>query len=239
MSTATKTIARACFAVTVLFFVSGIGWTILSLPTEWNGLSDHVAARLGKSGVSNPVTAVLMNFRSYDTLLEIGVLLVAALGVRSLARGRNQADRSLFDPPGPVLMGLLRLVAPLIVVVAGYLLWVGGHAPGGAFQAGAVLASFMVLMLLCDPRMLPRMPDWLERVLLSLGLFLFIAVGLAAMVPGESLLHYPPDQANRLILLIEAACTLSIAMVLAVLFAGGKVASAGHVDRKRKTERGR
>ncbi|MDH3716703.1 MAG: sodium:proton antiporter [Planctomycetota bacterium] len=167
MSTATRSLARACFAVMVLFLFAGIGWTILSLPTEWNGLSNRVAARLGDSGVRNPVTAVLMSFRGYDTLLEIGVLLVAALGVRALATDRNHADRSLFDPPGPVLTGLLRLIAPLIIVVAGYLLWVGGHAPGGAFQAGAVLASLGVLMLLCEPQTLPRMPDWLERVLLS------------------------------------------------------------------------
>ena len=36
------------------------------------------------SGVRNPVTAVLLNFRGYDTLLEMGVLLVALLGVWSL-----------------------------------------------------------------------------------------------------------------------------------------------------------
>jgi multisubunit Na+/H+ antiporter MnhB subunit len=113
--------------VLVLLPVVGIGWSILSLPTEWNGLSGQVAVRLDESGVRNPVTAVLLNFRAYDTLLEIGVLLAAALAVRALAADGNQADRSLFDPPGPVLMGLLRLVAPLIVVVAGYLLWVGGR----------------------------------------------------------------------------------------------------------------
>ena len=238
MSTITARLARPCFAVMVFLFVGGVSWIILSLSMGPNGLRDHVAARLDESGVRNPVTAVLLNFRGYDTLLEIGVLLVAALGVRALAADRSETDRSRFDPPGPVLMGLLRLVAPLIVMVAGYLLWVGGHAPGGAFQAGAVLASLGVLILLCNPSVLPRMPDWLERGLLSIGLFVFIGVGLAPMALNASLLQYPPDQAQWLILVIEAACTLSIASVLAALFAGGKVASSDRAGPMTPMEKG-
>ncbi|MAD80214.1 MAG: sodium:proton antiporter [Planctomycetaceae bacterium] len=222
----------------VLLLVGGLGWTILSLPTEWNGLSDHVVARLDESGARNPVTSVLLNFRGYDTLLEIGVLLLAALAVRSVAADRSQTDASLTEPPGPVLMGLLRLIAPLIVLVSGYLLWVGGHAPGGAFQAGAVLASLLVLVLLCDPQLLPRIPDWLERILLSLGLFVFLGVGLAVMAFHEALLQYPPGQAKWLILAIEAACTLSIAAVLAALFSGGRIASSDGAQPRTQKEEG-
>ena len=36
------------------------------------GLEAVVEQYIDNSGVSNPVTAVLLNFRSYDTLLEIG-----------------------------------------------------------------------------------------------------------------------------------------------------------------------
>lgn len=236
MSSVASRVVQPCFALLVLLLVGGIGWTILSLPTEWGGLSDHVAARIDESGARNPVTAVLLNFRGYDTLLEIGVLLLAAFAVRSVAADRSQTDKSIFEPPGPVLTGLLRLVAPLIVLVAGYLLWVGGHAPGGAFQAGAVLASLVVLVLLCDQQVLPRIPDWLERLLLSLGLFVFIGVGLAVMAFHDTLLQYPPGQAKWLILFIEAACTLSIAVVLAALFAGGRIASSDNWEPSTQTE---
>ena len=236
MSSVTAQIVRPFFALMVLLLVGGLGWTILSLPTEWNGLSDEVAARLDESGARNPVTAVLLNFRGYDTLLEIGVLLLAALAVRSVAADQSQTDRWLFEPPGPVLMGLLRLVAPLIVLVAGYLLWAGGHAPGGAFQAGAVLAAMIVLLLLCDPQLLPRVPDWLERILLSLGLFVFIGVGLGVMAFHNALLQYPPGQAKWLILVIEAACTVSIAAVLAALFAGGRIAPSDLIHPRTQAE---
>ena len=90
MSLVRVRIVRACFAVLVLLFAGAIGWAILSLPTEWNGLGDRVADRLDESGVRNPVTAVLLNFRGYDTLLEIGVLLLAA-GL--LAFGFRRATR--------------------------------------------------------------------------------------------------------------------------------------------------
>lgn len=213
-----------------LVFVVGTGWSILSLPPEGEGLREEVFARLAESGAGNPVTAVLLNFRGYDTLLEIVVLLVAGLAVRALAEEPAPRDRARSDPPGPVLTGLLRVVAPLIVVVSGYLLWVGGNAPGGAFQAGAVLASLGILIRLCDPLMMPPMPDWMERALLTLGAFVFVCAALAGMAFEGVLLRYSPGGAPSMVLLIEAACTLSIAMVLSALFAGGRVSPPAKVE---------
>jgi uncharacterized MnhB-related membrane protein len=51
------------------------------LPAEFTGLSVHVAGAIADSGADNPVTAVLLNFRAYDTLLEVAVLLLALIGV--------------------------------------------------------------------------------------------------------------------------------------------------------------
>jgi multisubunit Na+/H+ antiporter MnhB subunit len=228
-----------CFALMTLMFVVGIGWTILSLPSEWVGLGAQVAAKLNESGTGNLVTAVLLNFRSYDTLLEIGVLLLTVLAVRAITSDRCLACASLTDPPGAVLDGLLRLIAPLIVLFAGYLLWAGGHAPGGAFQAGALLATLGVLVLLCRPESLPYMPDWQERILLSAGMLVFIGVGLAAMLFSGNLLQYPPDLSGWLILAVEGACALSIAAVLASLFAGGRLFSSGNVAQGKGTEKKR
>jgi hypothetical protein len=50
------------------------------------GLRRDVTEALPRSGVENPVTAVLLNFRAWDTLLESVVLLAALIGVWSLAR---------------------------------------------------------------------------------------------------------------------------------------------------------
>lgn len=191
-----------------------LGWAMLALPEFALRLPDDVAANLDESGVAHPVTAVLLNFRGYDTLLEVAVLLLALLGVLALAppaRGREPALAH------PVLLTLARLLAPLMLLVAGYLLWTGAHAPGGAFQAGAVLAAAGVLLRLAGLLPAWAQPNRLLRAGLALGLAVFVAVAAAALVEG-SLLQYPPALASALILLIEAGLTLSIGLVLASLY---------------------
>ena len=51
------------------------------LPSEPSGLTGVVDSQMANSGVEHPVTAVLLNFRGYDTWLELGVLLLAVMGV--------------------------------------------------------------------------------------------------------------------------------------------------------------
>ena len=203
--------------LSALLFV-GLGGALLSLPTEAPGMSAPVAENLSTSGVSNPVTAVLLNFRAYDTLLEKAVLLLAVVAAWSL----SMAPREPVSSPGRVLDVFVRLLVPLMIVVASYLLWVGAHAPGGAFQAGAVLAAVAVLLLLSGKSLPARWQGWPLRALLTLGLGLFIAVGAVVMLFGYRFLEYPLDQAGNLILLIEVVATVSIAVALATLFMGGR-----------------
>jgi len=183
-------------------------------------IADLVAENLADSGVSNPVTAVLLNFRAYDTLLELAVLLAAALGITALG-----PERAAFQPAGPVLRGLLRWLVPLLIVTAGYLLWVGAHAPGGAFQAGAMLAAAAVLLRLCGYRSAGLPGVAAQRALLAGGIGLFLAVGLAATAGGLAFLQYPRDWAGGLILLIEVAAMLAIATALALAYVGGQPAN--------------
>ena len=170
------------------------------------------------SGVSNPVTAVLLNFRGYDTLLEMGVLLVALLGVWSLGA---VAARRRVDPE-PVLSFLVGWLVPIMMLMAGYLLWVGAAAPGGAFQAGSVLAAAGILLLLSSKCPPVRLLGWPLRLVLVLGLVAFVAVGLILLFTSGMFLQYPPGLAGGLILFIEAAASLSIGITLAALFLGGK-----------------
>jgi len=180
-------------------------------------LTEPVAAQLAHSGVSNPVTAVLLNFRAYDTLLELAVLLATVLGILALGPARPG-----YRSAEPLLDGLIRWLVPVLIVTAGYLLWVGAHAPGGAFQAGAVLTAAAVLLRLggCAGAGLPQ-PTVL-RWLLAVGVGVFLSVGLAVTASGLAFLQYPRDWAGVLILLIEAAATLSIATTLALAYLGGR-----------------
>ncbi len=204
--------------VSLSALAAGLGYAVLTLPSQAPGLSDSVAANLEASGVSNPVTAVLLNFRGYDTLLELGVLLLALFGVWSFGVVPERRESS----PGPVLDRLSRLLIPWLILVAGYLLWVGTHAPGGAFQAGSVLAAAGVLWLLTGWRLDTRFSGWPLRIILVAGLGVFVVVAVVLILMGGRLLEYPPSFAAALILLIEAAATLSIGITLAALFLGSR-----------------
>lgn len=193
-----------------------LGWSMLDLPVAAVRLPEQVTAQLDMSGVVHPVTAVLLNFRGYDTLLEIAVLLVALLGMLALPRHVAGCERRPV-PAGTMLQALARLLAPLMVLVAGYVLWAGAHQPGGAFQAGAVLAGAGVLLHLAGLLPAWATPGQTLRAGLAVGLLVFIAVGAAVMAQG-TMLQYPPDWAGVLILAIEANLTLSIGLILAGLY---------------------
>lgn len=204
----------------------------LGIPGD-SRLAPGIAARLPDSGVSNPVTAVLLNFRAYDTLLELAVLLAALLGILALGPARQ-----VYQAADPLLVSLVRWLVPLLVVMAGYLLWAGAHAPGGAFQAGATLAAAGVLLHLGGhPRAGLPGPGPL-RWLLGAGVGLFLAVGLLLTVFDRAFLEYPRDWAGALILLIETAATLAIAATLTLVYLAGRPPGWDAVRRSR-SKRGR
>lgn len=210
----------ACLMLVLLLsgIAAWLGYAVFGLHLLPGGLAEQVATNLDASGVSNPVTAVLLNFRGHDTLLEIAVLLLALLGVWSLSIVRQSPDSA----PGLVLDTLSRVLVPILILVAGYLLWAGTHAPGGAFQAGSVLGAAGVLLLLSGWYLDERLSGLPLRAVLVLGLGVFITVAAGLLFIGGEFLEYPPSLAGALILLIEVAATLSIGITLAALFLGGQ-----------------
>ena len=199
--------------------------TILMSWAVWHGLnmsdgvrlSEPVISQLPVSGVSNPVTAVLLNYRAYDTLLELAVVLTAVLTVLTL--NEKRAD---YESSSPLLQGMTRWLVPLLVVTSGYLLWVGAHAPGGAFQAGAMLAAAMILLQLAYPSRRPEFNNYLLKILLVIGIFTFVLVGLWMMSLNDDFLAFTPAWAGTLILIIETAATVSIATALTLAYLGGR-----------------
>jgi multisubunit Na+/H+ antiporter MnhB subunit len=200
----------------LLALTVGLGYAVLSLPDSAQGLRNMVSEKTQVSGVSNPVTAVLLNFRGYDTLLEMVVLLLALLGVWSL-------DVPALRPetlPNPVLDTLVRLLVPVLILCAAYLLWVGAHAPGGAFQAGALLGASGVLLLLAAWRLEAALAAWPLRLALLAGPGIFLATAVFTVLLKGRVLEYPRAQAGILILVLETASTFSIGVTLAALFLG-------------------
>ena len=209
---------QAIAAIGVLTLTGILGWTVWTLPPLPNQMLALVSSNMPISGVDNPVTAVLLNFRGYDTLLEIGVLLLAGVGVLSVA---PSAVMPADSAPSPILILLLRLLLPFIILVSGYILWIGKYAPGGAFQAGAVLAAGGILLVTAAGRFNLSASKALPLAM-GIGVLIFLLVALATMMVRGNYLQYPVALAGTLILVIESAATLSIAAVLVLLFVGVK-----------------
>ena len=210
---------RLVFGVLSLVLLTALIWAAWSLPVAPTGLTGPSFERLAESGVEHPVTAVLLNFRGYDTLLEISVLLLAIVGVWSLRPGEWPAS----DVRGrPLLFSLLRLLFPVLLLAAGHLLWVGAFAPGGAFQAGALLGGVVVLAMLGGlARREFHRAGWL-RAGLVVGVLVFAAAGFAAMGLTGGMLEYPAGSGGMWIMVIETAAMISIGLTLGLLYLGGR-----------------
>jgi multisubunit Na+/H+ antiporter MnhB subunit len=199
-----------------LVTLAGIG-AFLSAPLGGPGLEALVAQNLAASGVSHPVTAVLLNYRAFDTLMEVVVLLVAVVAVWSMERGMARAPAPAM---GEVYAGFARLVLPAAVIVGAYLLWVGAIAPGGAFQGGAVLAAVGLMLLVTRAYTPLPAHRGAARFAFVAGAVLFAGIALLVAQGGRATFAYPPAYAKELILVIEAVVTVSIAATLAALFHG-------------------
>jgi multisubunit Na+/H+ antiporter MnhB subunit len=170
-------------------------------------------ARLAETEVSHPVTAVLLAYRAYDTLLEIAVLLAAVVAGLSL---RPERETPMPAQRDPVLGRVAGATIPVAVLVAVYLLWAGATRTGGAFQAGATLAGAMLLARFAGFG--GFLPPAARRAALWVGIAVFAAVGAGAGAAAGAVLAYPPGWGSALILAVESALTVSIATSLISLF---------------------
>lgn len=216
---------RPALAALCLAVAGGIGWAFLDAldaGSHRQELALMVRAHQGIAGAENPVTAVLLNYRAYDTLLEAVVLLIALIGVWSLTRNalwpQIPGIRQHARPDG-ILAHFGRLLAPFGVIVGFYLVWVGAKAPGGAFQGGTVLAAAWLLAVMAGLVTPPSTAHAGLRRLLICGPLLFLMIGTYGMAQG-AFLTYPAGWAAPLILVIELGLALSIAATLALLVLG-------------------
>lgn len=195
---------------------------VLDLPAPAGGLADAVHAALPAVGVGNEVTAVLLAFRAYDTLLESIVVLTALVAVWAITAPASWGGRpgiAQHARPDGVLATFGRFLAPVGLVVAVYLVWVGSSAPGGAFQAGTVLAAVLLLAAMAGLAEPPPVFALPVRLALVVGPAVFLLIAVLGLAAG-AFLALPEGWGKALIITIELFLTASIAATLALLVLG-------------------
>jgi multicomponent Na+:H+ antiporter subunit B len=135
-----------------------------------------------ETGASNIVTAVVLNYRGFDTLGEIVVLFVAAVGVGTVLSSRRRRERGKIEPSSLVLNTGCRFLFPLILLFGAYIFIHGHLSPGGGFQGGAVIASaFLLVYLGCRGR---RISETSSKTMESLSGLVFVVLGLIGLLVG-------------------------------------------------------
>ncbi|WP_158972497.1 DUF4040 domain-containing protein [Paraglaciecola sp. L3A3] len=182
--------------------------------------------------IPNVVTAILGSFRGYDTLGEVFVVFAACIGVLFIlgvgpARKTKQVtekDSGLRHHLIPQVVG--RLLIPFIVLFGLYVQFHGEYGPGGGFQAGAIIATGVILYALLEGeasalRAIPR------SVLLGMvvgGALLYGGVGVVCMLLGGAFLDYSvlaadPVAGQQLgILIIEAGVGMAVCGALLSIY---------------------
>ncbi|MGH6930952.1 MAG: MnhB domain-containing protein, partial [Dongiaceae bacterium] len=214
---------RFLAAVLCVIVTAALAAAVLLLPDPAPSLAPEAAQNLAQTGLGNPITAVLMAYRAFDTMLEKVVLVLAVVGVWSLAPDRDWggapgAPRAA--RPEPTLAFLAQLLPPLGILIGVHIFWAGADEPGGAFQGGAILAAMWMITMMAKLTEAPPVSALWLRLALVAGPAAFLATGVAGVAVASGFFAYPAGFVKPLILFIEAFMTLSIAVTLPMLVAG-------------------
>ena len=149
--------------------------------------------------VPNVVTAVLADYRGFDTMFETGVVFVAVIGIMAILRregvpkGAKSRKRPPHQPPDPAITGVAtRFIVPFMQIFGLYVIAHGHYSPGGGFQGGVILGASVILMAMTGElkSALNRMSEDWFIIMVGLGFLIFAGVGLACMFYGGNFLDY-------------------------------------------------
>lgn len=142
----------------------------------------YIDEGIEETGAVNIVTSVVVSYRGFDTLGEVTVLFIAAIGLGAVLSTVRKKTARKIEPASLVLSTGCRVLFPLILVFGTYIFIHGHLTPGGGFQGGAIIASaYLLIYLGCRER---RINAKVSMSLESLGGLLFVVVGLFGLAIG-------------------------------------------------------
>lgn len=144
-------------------------------------------------GGHNVVNVILVDFRGFDTMGEITVLGIAALGIYKLLNrirlfvpASNPKNR-LWTPEyyPTILAAASQMLLPLAILMSLYMLLRGHQLPGGGFVGGLIASAAMILLYMA------RGVEWTTRRLrvnyqyvIASGILMAFGTGVVSMLFG-------------------------------------------------------
>lgn len=139
-----------------------------------------------ESGSSNVVTSIVVNYRSFDTLGEVTVLFISALGVSLLLGGTRKKVRLKIQPSFILKYGS-RLVFGIILINGIYMALHGHLTPGGGFPGGSIIAAAILLLYIADNDF--RVKVKCIKITEGFAGSLYVIIGLLGIVLGGYFLY--------------------------------------------------
>ena len=173
-------------------------WGNPQSPASKSPVSSHFIAETGvDTEVPNMVTAVLADYRGFDTMFETVVVFIAGMAVlailkNSVKKGSVRFDHIVDVEPDLIVTNTVRLIVPVIQIFAFYVLAHGHVSPGGGFQGGVLMgASFILVALSWDLETAwARFPMNRCIIVAAAGIILYGGIGLLSMFLGGEFLDY-------------------------------------------------
>lgn len=213
-------------------------------------LSPHfIGKTFEETSVPNLVTAILADYRGFDTMLETIVIFSAGIAIMAMLGsgfGASSAGTGEKQIPVAVRKDLIvqtscRLLIPIIQLFALYVVIHGHHSPGGGFQGGVILGSSLIFVAIAyDLKIaLKLMSERTWMLLASFGVLLYAGVGTGSLFLGGNFLDYAswskvlpltPVEAHSLgMLVVEVGVAFTVMSIMFAIYA--ELASGGSLRR--------
>ena len=212
-------------------------WGAVQSPASASSVSSHFIAKTGvDTEVPNMVTAVLADYRGFDTMFETVVVFIAGLALLAILKSSSLKKPSKLDheveaEPDLIVTHTVRLIVPVIQIFAFYVLAHGHVSPGGGFQGGVLMgASFILVALSWDlDEALARFSLNRCMTVAALGILIYAGIGLLPIALGGEFLDYAelhkvlpvsPEMARYHAMLgVEIGVGFTVAAIMFALYA--------------------
>ncbi|MCK8816056.1 sodium:proton antiporter [Natroniella sulfidigena] len=163
--------------------------TFLSLSTADYDLSEHyINHGAEETKALNLVTAILFDYRAFDTLGEATVVFAVASTIAFLVPKRTA---SMISARFSIIMQqTTSLLIPFLFMIGAYIIAYGHISPGGGFAGGVILAVITILITVTfgirysDRQVRPEIKSFME----SFGAMGFVLLGFIGIVLGGNFL---------------------------------------------------
>jgi len=154
--------------------------------TEENDIIVYGKSEDAETGSANMVTSIVVNYRSFDTLGEVTVLFVSALGVALLLSGKRKRQAFAFEPSFILKHGA-RIVFGIMIVFGVYMFTHGHITPGGGFPGGSIIAAAVLLLYISDNGFKAKVIAF--KVTEGVAGSLYVIIGLLGLAIGGYFLY--------------------------------------------------